>query len=376
MRLFPLAPAFALAAAFLAAPPLGAGTPRIAVTAGARDFLAGETKGVAVSADGRLMLGAALAARAWPDDANDAAVFGAAADSSGRVFVATGGGLGRLFVSSDAKVTLLFTAPEPNITAVAVAPDGLVVCASSPNGKIYRVDPKADGSRESRHRPRRAERGRDLGARVREGRNALRRHGEQGPRLSQGALGRPRALPRNRGRAREGARRGSRRHRVRGHVGPRSRGRAARSGQPAHAARFLAPGGLGSRRGRPRRRLRGGIAARRLDGPAGAGRAGPSAHAHADAGALGARGGGSARLRVGVRLDVSGAAFRRAPFHEQLGNRRHSARRLRRARLALSRGVDFRPASRRGRSAPRRDGPARARVRVEGPPRAPRGLDR
>src|ERR1039457_3338210 len=143
MRLPPLAPATALAAAFLVAPPLGAGTPRIAVTAGARDFLAGDTKGVAVSADGRLMLGAALAARAWPDDANDAAVFGAAADSSGRVFVATGGGLGRLFVSTDAKVTLLFTAPEPNITAVAVAPDGLVVCASYPNGKIYRVDPKA-----------------------------------------------------------------------------------------------------------------------------------------------------------------------------------------------------------------------------------------
>ncbi len=143
MRLSSLAPALALASAFLAAPPLGAGTPRIAVTAGARDFLAGETKGVAVSADGRLMLGAALAARAWPDDANDAAVFGAAADSSGRVFVATGGGLGRLFVSSDAKVTLLFTAPEPNITAVAVAPDGFVVCASSPNGKIYRVDPKS-----------------------------------------------------------------------------------------------------------------------------------------------------------------------------------------------------------------------------------------
>ena len=98
MRPSSVAPALALAAAFLAAHPLGAGTPRITVTAGARDFLAGETKGVAVSADGRLTLGAALAVREWPDDSSDAAVFGAAADSSGRVFVATGGGLGRLFV--------------------------------------------------------------------------------------------------------------------------------------------------------------------------------------------------------------------------------------------------------------------------------------
>ncbi|MGZ6987620.1 MAG: hypothetical protein ACXVH0_01520 [Thermoanaerobaculia bacterium] len=135
--------ALTLAAVLLAAPPLVGGTPHIAVTSGARDFLAGDAKGVAISADGRLTLGAALATRAWPDDAADAAIFAAAADTSGRVFLATGGGLGRLFVSSSTKVTLLFSAPEPNITAVAVAPDGTVVCGSSPNGKIYRVDPKA-----------------------------------------------------------------------------------------------------------------------------------------------------------------------------------------------------------------------------------------
>jgi hypothetical protein len=135
--------ALTLAAALLAAPPLVGGTPHIAVTSGARDFLAGDAKGVAISADGRLTLGAALATRAWPDDAADAAIFAAAADTSGRVFLATGGGLGRLFVSSSVKVTLLFSAPEPNITAVAVAPDGTVVCGSSPNGRIYRVDPKA-----------------------------------------------------------------------------------------------------------------------------------------------------------------------------------------------------------------------------------------
>ncbi|MEO8584781.1 MAG: hypothetical protein ABI584_01330 [Acidobacteriota bacterium] len=131
------------AGAVFAAPLLLGATPRIAVTAGARDFLAGDAKGVAVSADGRLTLGAAFAARAWPDDAADAAVFAAAADGSGHVFVATGGGLGRLFVSSGAGVKLLFTAPEPNVTAVAVASDGAVFCGTSPNGKIYRVDPKA-----------------------------------------------------------------------------------------------------------------------------------------------------------------------------------------------------------------------------------------
>ena len=132
---------FALALA-AAAPPLFAATSRVAITAGARDFLAGEAKGTAVSADGRLTLAPPLAPRAWPADAADAAVFAAAGDAAGRVFVATGGGFGRLFVSDAKGVTLLFTAPEPNLTAVAVAPDGSVVCASSPNGKIYRVNPK------------------------------------------------------------------------------------------------------------------------------------------------------------------------------------------------------------------------------------------
>jgi sugar lactone lactonase YvrE len=119
---------------------------RIATTASAREFLAGEAKGTAVTADGRLTLGLPLGPRAWPDDAADAVVFGAASDSSGRIWIATGGGAGRLFVSEPSgTVSLAFTAPEPNLTAVAVAPDGTVVCASSPNGSLYRIDAAKSG---------------------------------------------------------------------------------------------------------------------------------------------------------------------------------------------------------------------------------------
>lgn len=121
-----------------------AASSRIAATASARDFLAGEAKGTAVTADGRLTLGLPLGPRAWPDDAADAVVFGAVSDGSGRIWIATGGGAGRLFVSDPSgKVSLAFTSPEPNLTSVAVALDGTVVCASSPNGNLYRVDPKA-----------------------------------------------------------------------------------------------------------------------------------------------------------------------------------------------------------------------------------------
>ena len=132
-----------LVLALAAALPLSAGTPRVASTASARDFLAGDAKGTAVTAEGRLTLGIQLGPKEWPEDAADAVVFGAAADPSGRVYVATGGGLGRLFATGSAgKVSEVFRAPESNITAVAVAPDGTVVCATSPNGKIYRIDPR------------------------------------------------------------------------------------------------------------------------------------------------------------------------------------------------------------------------------------------
>lgn len=131
-----------LAIGLLLLPSVAAAAVRIATFASAKDFLSGEAAGTGISHSGRLTLGAPLAPPAWPEEAADAVVLGAAADRNGRIYVATGGGLGRLFVSApDGKVTLLFEAPEPNVTAVAVAPDGTVVCGTSPNGKLYRVDP-------------------------------------------------------------------------------------------------------------------------------------------------------------------------------------------------------------------------------------------
>jgi outer membrane protein assembly factor BamB len=130
--------------ALLAAATIAGAATRIATTASARDFLSGDATGTAVTADGRLTLGVPLGPKEWPDDAADAVVFGAASDAEGRIYVATGGGLGRLFVSEPSgKIRLLFTAPEPNVTAVTVGPDGTVVCASSPDGRLYRVDPSA-----------------------------------------------------------------------------------------------------------------------------------------------------------------------------------------------------------------------------------------
>ncbi|HQR46901.1 MAG TPA: hypothetical protein PK598_12935, partial [Thermoanaerobaculia bacterium] len=81
-------------AALLASIPVAGATTRIAATASAREFLTGDARGTAVTADGRLTLGVPLGPKEWPEDAADAVVFAAAADPEGRVYVATGGGAG------------------------------------------------------------------------------------------------------------------------------------------------------------------------------------------------------------------------------------------------------------------------------------------
>ncbi len=142
VRLF--AAGLALAVGFIPAPPAGAATTRLSTTASARDFLAGDLDGTTLSSDGRLTIGPVFTPGTWPEEAAGAVVFGAASDPAGRVFVATGGGQGRLFVSEpDGTIRVLFEPDEPNVTAVAVGPRGEVVCATSPGGRLWRVDPKS-----------------------------------------------------------------------------------------------------------------------------------------------------------------------------------------------------------------------------------------
>lgn len=139
----PAASSLALLLALAPAPPLGAAT-KISSTASAREFLAGELDGTTLTSDGRLTLGPVFTPRAWPEESAGAVVFGAVSDSRGRVYLATGGGMGRLFVSEpDGTVRVLFEADSPNVTAVAVGPRGELACATSPGGRLWRVDPAA-----------------------------------------------------------------------------------------------------------------------------------------------------------------------------------------------------------------------------------------
>ena len=100
------------------------------------DFAQGKSEGVAIAADGALMLGPALA-----DTVDFAAerVWSLLPNPEGGLYVGTGDS-GRLFaVDADGRATLLFDSPELALHALAVGPDGALYAGSAPDGLIYKI---------------------------------------------------------------------------------------------------------------------------------------------------------------------------------------------------------------------------------------------
>ena len=249
--------------------PLLAATSRVAVTAGARDFLAGEAKGTAVSADGRLTLAPAARRRGrGPRTPPTPPSSRPRATPAGRVYVATGGGLGRLFVSDAKGVTLALhrARAEPDGRRRRAGRLGRLRVVAEREGLSRRTRRRAT-RRKAGTRPRRPEGGRDLGARVRTGRNALRGHRQQGPRLPQDARRAPSSSSTRSRTSTSGTLLAAPDGTVyAGHVRPRARRRDRPEGR-AHAARLLAAGGHRPRAGRQGRPLRRRVAGRRVGRP-------------------------------------------------------------------------------------------------------------
>ena len=103
----------------------------------AEDFLAGELEGFAITSRGELRLSPAMKKIAT---FTDPFVLSQAAAPNGDRFLGTGND-GKVYRLRGEELKLLFTAPEPEIYAVAFAGGALYV-GSSPNGKVYRVDPE------------------------------------------------------------------------------------------------------------------------------------------------------------------------------------------------------------------------------------------
>ncbi len=100
------------------------------------DFLAGSIEGFAVTSRGELRPGPALKKLA---SFNDPFVLAQATAPNGDRFFGTGND-GKVYRLHGSEVKLLFTASEPEIYALTFH-DGVLFAGSSPNGKIYRIDP-------------------------------------------------------------------------------------------------------------------------------------------------------------------------------------------------------------------------------------------
>jgi hypothetical protein len=100
------------------------------------DFLAGDIDGFAVTSRGDLRAGPTMRKIA---SFTDPFVLSQANGSNGDRFFGTGND-GKVYRLRGTDLKLIYTAGEPEIYALAFH-DGAVYAASSPNGKVYRIDP-------------------------------------------------------------------------------------------------------------------------------------------------------------------------------------------------------------------------------------------
>jgi hypothetical protein len=106
----------------------------------ADDFLAGDIEGFAVTSRGELKAGPSLKKVAT---FTDPFVLSQASGANGDHYFGTGND-GKVYRLRGTELKLVFTSPEPEVYALAFR-DGALFVGSSPNGKIYRVNP-TDGS--------------------------------------------------------------------------------------------------------------------------------------------------------------------------------------------------------------------------------------
>ncbi|MCX7603171.1 MAG: hypothetical protein N2036_03765, partial [Bryobacteraceae bacterium] len=101
------------------------------------DFLKGRFQGVSLTRDGRLTLAPRLETLA---ETGEAGVWSVAAAPDGTVYFSTGH-RGRVYRwKAGEKPVLLWSAPQPEVFALALDAKGVLYAASSPDGKIWRIE--------------------------------------------------------------------------------------------------------------------------------------------------------------------------------------------------------------------------------------------
>ncbi len=125
-------------AALAAASNLFAVVPQFWRIRSAEDFLGGEIEGFAVTSRGQLRPGPTARKIAT---FNDPFVLAQVTAPNGDHYFGTGNE-GKVYRLRGTELKAIYTAPEPEIYAIAYR-DGALYAGSSPNGKVYRVDPES-----------------------------------------------------------------------------------------------------------------------------------------------------------------------------------------------------------------------------------------
>lgn len=99
------------------------------------DFLEGDSKGIAVSSDGRLMLGPGHTALLETDEPF---IYSAAATGQGTIYIGTGNS-GKVFRVSGTGTGELVNLDEPGVYALALDSGNRLYAGTAPEGKVYRI---------------------------------------------------------------------------------------------------------------------------------------------------------------------------------------------------------------------------------------------
>jgi hypothetical protein len=128
---------FALAVVLFAAPAFAV-APQFWRVRNAEDFLAGDIAGFAVTSRGELRMGPTLRKLG---SFTDPFVLSQAAGANGDRFFGTGND-GKVYRLRGTELKVLYKAPEPEVYTVSFH-DGALYAGSSPNGKVYKIDPES-----------------------------------------------------------------------------------------------------------------------------------------------------------------------------------------------------------------------------------------
>jgi sugar lactone lactonase YvrE len=109
---------------------------------GYQDFLQGESEGIAISSDGRLMLGPGHTTVLETDEPF---IYSTVATEMGVVYVGTGNG-GKVFRVSETGKKELAALDEPGVYALALDSGNRLYAGTAPEGKVYRIS--EDGTAE------------------------------------------------------------------------------------------------------------------------------------------------------------------------------------------------------------------------------------